>query len=36
VGKRGAAGTSNLAIDDYIMHNINFPRNVLGIKLPPF
>lgn len=25
----------NLAVDDYIAHNINYLRNVLGIRLPP-
>jgi NNP family nitrate/nitrite transporter-like MFS transporter len=25
----------NLAVDDYIPHNINYLRNVLGVRLPP-
>jgi len=28
-------GNMNLAVDDYIMHNINFLRDVLGVRLPP-
>src|ERR1700674_1621889 len=28
-------GNMNLAVDDYIAHNINFLRDVVGIKLPP-
>ena len=28
-------GTMDLAVDDYIMHNINYLRTVVGIKLPP-
>jgi len=28
-------GNLDLAVDDYIAHNINYLRNVLGIKLPP-
>jgi inosose dehydratase len=28
-------GNLDVAVDDYIAHNINYLRNVLGIKLPP-
>jgi len=28
-------GNMDLAIDDYIAHNINYLRDVLGVKLPP-
>ena len=28
-------GNLDLAIDDYIAHNINYLRNVVGIRLPP-
>lgn len=28
-------GNMDLAVDDYIMHNINYLRTVLGVKLPP-
>jgi len=28
-------GNLDLAVDDYISHNINYLRNILGIKLPP-
>jgi inosose dehydratase len=28
-------GNLDLAVDDYIAHNINYLRNVLGVKLPP-
>src|SRR5438876_484413 len=28
-------GNMDLAVDDYIAHNINFLRDVLGIRLPP-
>ena len=28
-------GNLDLAVDDYISHNINYLRNILGVKLPP-
>ena len=28
-------GNLDVAVDDYLSHNINYLRNVLGIKLPP-
>jgi inosose dehydratase len=28
-------GNLDLAVDDYIAHNINYLRNVLGVRLPP-
>ena len=28
-------GNMDVAVDDYISHNINYLRNVLGVKLPP-
>jgi len=28
-------GNNKLAVDDYLSHNINYLRNVIGIKLPP-
>jgi inosose dehydratase len=28
-------GSLELAVDDYITHNINYLRNVLGVRLPP-
>ena len=28
-------GNIDLAIDDYIAHNINYLRDVVGISLPP-
>jgi hypothetical protein len=28
-------GNLELAIDDYISHNINYLRVILGVKLPP-
>ena len=28
-------GSIDLAVDDYIMHNINYLRRVLGVRLPP-
>ena len=31
-----AAGNLDLAVDDYLAHNINYLRNILGVKLPPF
>ena len=29
-------GNLELAVDDYLMHNINYLRVILGVKLPPF
>ena len=29
-------GNINVAVDDYLSHNINFLRDVLGVKLPPY
>ena len=29
-------GNLDVAVDDYIAHNINYLRNVLGVKLPPY
>ena len=29
-------GNIDLAIDDYLSHNINYMRVILGVKLPPF
>jgi inosose dehydratase len=29
-------GNLDVAVDDYLAHNINYMRHVLGIKLPPF
>jgi inosose dehydratase len=29
-------GNLDVAVDDYIAHNINYLRHVLGVKLPPF
>ena len=29
-------GNLDVAVDDYLAHNVNYLRNVLGIKLPPF
>jgi inosose dehydratase len=28
-------GSIDLAVDDYIMHNVNYLRSVLGVRLPP-
>jgi len=28
-------GNMDVAVDDYLAHNINYLRNVLGVKLPP-
>jgi inosose dehydratase len=28
-------GNMDVAVDDYLAHNINFLRHVLGVKLPP-
>ena len=28
-------GNLDLAVDDYIAHNINYLRNILGVRLPP-
>jgi inosose dehydratase len=29
-------GNLDVAVDDYLAHNVNYMRNILGIKLPPF
>ena len=29
-------GNMDLAVDDYVMHNINYLRVILGIRLPPY
>jgi sugar phosphate isomerase/epimerase len=29
-------GNLDLAVDDYLAHNVNYLRVILGIKLPPF
>ena len=29
-------GNLDLAIDDYLAHNVNYLRVILGVKLPPF
>lgn len=29
-------GNMDVAVDDYLAHNINYLRNVLGVRLPPF
>jgi len=29
-------GNLDVAIDDYLAHNVNYLRHVLGVKLPPF
>jgi inosose dehydratase len=29
-------GNMNLAVDDYLAHNVNYLRDVLDVKLPPF
>jgi sugar phosphate isomerase/epimerase len=29
-------GNINVAVDDYLDHNINYLRDVLGVKLPPY
>ena len=29
-------GNLDLAVDDYLSHNIHYLRNILGIKLPPY
>ena len=34
-GYDSIGGNRELAVDDYISHNINYLRDVLGIKLPP-
>jgi len=31
----GAGGNLELAVDDYLAHNINYLRDVLGVRLPP-
>jgi hypothetical protein len=28
-------GNMDLAVDDYIAHNVNYLRSVLGVRLPP-
>jgi sugar phosphate isomerase/epimerase len=28
-------GNLDLAVDDYLAHNVNYLRNILGVKLPP-
>jgi hypothetical protein len=28
-------GNLDIAVDDYIGHNINYLRNVVGVRLPP-
>ena len=30
-----AGGNLDLAVDDYLGHNVNYLRVVLGVKLPP-
>ena len=35
-GYDAIGGNRELAVDDYISHNINYLRDVLGIKLPPY
>ena len=36
IGGFGAiGGNMDLAVDDYLAHNINYLRDVLGVKLPP-
>jgi len=35
-GYDAIGGNMELAVDDYIIHNINFLRTVLGVKLPPY
>jgi len=34
-GYTSIGGNMDLAIDDYIAHNINYLRDVLGVRLPP-
>jgi inosose dehydratase len=34
-GYDAIGGNGDLAVDDYIAHNINYLRDVLGVKLPP-
>jgi len=34
-GYDAIGGNRELAVDDYLSHNINYLRNVLGVKLPP-
>ena len=29
-------GNLDLAIDDYLAHNVNYLRVILGVALPPF
>jgi inosose dehydratase len=35
-GYDAIGGNRELAVDDYLSHNINYLRDVLGIKLPPY
>jgi inosose dehydratase len=35
-GYDAIGGNRELAVDDYIAHNINYLRDVLGVKLPPY
>jgi sugar phosphate isomerase/epimerase len=34
-GYDAIGGNRELAVDDYLSHNINYLRDVLGVKLPP-
>jgi sugar phosphate isomerase/epimerase len=34
-GYDAIGGNRELAVDDYLSHNINYLRNMLGVKLPP-
>jgi sugar phosphate isomerase/epimerase len=34
-GFEAIGGNLDLAVDDYIAHNINYLRDVLGVRLPP-
>jgi inosose dehydratase len=34
-GYDSIGGSQALAVDDYLAHNINYLRDVLGVKLPP-
>jgi hypothetical protein len=34
-GLNAIGGGFNLAVDDYLALNINYLRDVLGVKLPP-
>lgn len=35
-GLEAIGGNMELAVDDYIAHNINYLRVILGVKLPPY